>query len=47
MLAETKQPFVFPLRLTVGEGEEVAVDLPLEEAQEAQLQELLGRVCTG
>lgn len=46
VLAETKQPFAFPLRLAVGDGDEVAVDLPVDEAQAAQLQELLGRVCT-
>jgi hypothetical protein len=47
LLAETKQPFVFPLRLTVGDGDEVTVDLPLDDAQEGLLQELLGRVCIG
>ena len=47
VLAETKQPFAFPLRLTVGDGDEVTVDLPLDDAQETLLQELLGRVCTG
>ncbi|OMQ14183.1 hypothetical protein A7K94_0218430 [Modestobacter sp. VKM Ac-2676] len=45
VLAETKQPFVFPLLVQVGDGEAVAVDLPLSGAQRAQLQELLGRVC--
>ncbi|MCZ2823457.1 MULTISPECIES: hypothetical protein [unclassified Modestobacter] len=47
VLAETRQPFAFPLRLAVGDGEEVAADLPLDEAQEGLLQELLGRVCIG
>src|SRR4051812_35863379 len=28
-LAETKQPFVFPLRVTVGDGEDAVLDLPL------------------
>lgn len=44
-LAETKQPFVFPLLVTVGDGADVAVDLPLDEAQKVLLQEFLGRVC--
>ncbi|MCW2575529.1 MAG: uncharacterized protein JWR66_1559 [Modestobacter sp.] len=44
-LAETKKPFVFPLAVTVGDGDEVPVDLPLDEAQRAQLQDLLDRVC--
>ncbi|MCZ2838266.1 hypothetical protein [Modestobacter sp. VKM Ac-2985] len=47
VLAETEQPFVLPLRLAVGDGEDVVVDLPLDIGQAAQLQELLGRVCTG
>ncbi|TWH74540.1 hypothetical protein JD78_03081 [Modestobacter roseus] len=45
VLAETKQPFVFPLRVQIGAAEEVAVDLPLDDGQRRQLQELLGRVC--
>src|SRR4051812_9150414 len=44
-LAETKQPFVFPMHVTVGDGAEVVVDLPLDDAQRVQLQEFLGRVC--
>ena len=46
-LAETKKPFVFPLAVTVGEDDSVPVDLPLDDAQKAQLEEFLGRVCTG
>ncbi|WP_138731640.1 hypothetical protein [Modestobacter excelsi] len=46
-LAETKKPFVFPLAVTVGDGGSVPVDLPLDDAQKAQLEEFLGRVCTG
>jgi hypothetical protein len=46
-LAETKKPFVFPLAVTVGDGDSVPVDLPLDDAQKAQLEEFLGRVCTG
>ncbi|MBB3677866.1 hypothetical protein [Modestobacter versicolor] len=45
-LAETKKPFVFPLAVTVGDGESVPVDLPLDDAQEGRLQDLLDRVCT-
>jgi hypothetical protein len=46
-LAETKKPFVFPLAVTVGDEDGVPVDLPLDDAQKAQLEEFLGRVCTG
>jgi hypothetical protein len=46
-LAETKKPFVFPLAVTVGDGDSVPVDLPLDDAQKAQLQAFLDRVCTG
>jgi len=45
-LAEVKQPFVFPLIVTVGDdGDGVGVDLPLDDAQEVALQGFLGRVC--
>ena len=44
-LAETKKPFVFPLVVTVGEGADVPVDLPLEAGQQALLEEFLGRAC--
>ncbi len=44
-LAETKQPFVFPLRVTVGDGEDAVVDLPLDDGQRAQLQEFLTSAC--
>jgi hypothetical protein len=46
-LAETKKPYVFPLAVTVGDGDGVPVPLPLDDAQKAQLQGLLDRVCTG
>ena len=46
-LAETKKPFAFPLAVTVGDGESVPVDLPIDDAQKLQLEEFLGRVCTG
>ncbi|GAB4080767.1 hypothetical protein GCM10028783_17150 [Modestobacter muralis] len=44
-LAETKQPFLFPLLVSVAEGTPVAVTLPLDDAQRGLLQDLLGRVC--
>ena len=44
-LAETKQPFVFPLVVAVGEGTPVPVPLPLEDGQRRLLQDLLTRVC--
>jgi hypothetical protein len=44
-LAETKQPFLFPMIVTVGDGDDVAVPLPLDDAQRVALQEFLGRVC--
>ena len=45
VLAETKQPFVFPLSVAVGDAEPVAVPLPVDAAQEALLWDLLDRVC--
>lgn len=45
VLAETKQPFVFPLSVAVGNAEPVAVPLPVDAAQQALLWELLDRVC--
>ncbi len=45
VLAETKQPFVFPLSVVVGDAEPVAVPLPVDEAQQALLWDLLDRVC--
>jgi hypothetical protein len=44
-LAETKQPFLFPMIVTVGDGEDVPVPLPLDDAQRVQLQEFLSVVC--
>jgi len=44
-LAETKQPFHFPMLVTVGAGETVPVPLPLDDGQRTVLQDLLGRVC--
>jgi hypothetical protein len=45
VLADTKQPFVFPLWVAVGEAEPVPVPLPVDEAQKVVLQQLLERVC--
>jgi hypothetical protein len=44
-LAETKQPFLFPLRVAVGGRPDVPVHLPLDDAQRTRLQDLLGRGC--
>ena len=46
-LAETKQPFVLPLLVAVGEGAPVPVPLPLDDGQRRLLQDLLTRVCQG
>jgi hypothetical protein len=45
VLAETKQPFLFPLAVAVGEAEPVSVPLPVDEAQQRLLQDLVDRVC--
>ncbi len=45
VLAETKKPFVFPLGLTVGNGDEVVDNLPLDQAARDQLTALVQRVC--
>ena len=46
VLAETKKPYVFPVVVTVGQGEEVPVDLPLDAAARDLLAALVDRVCT-
>lgn len=46
VLAETKQPFVFPLAVRFGDAEEVVVDLPVTPAVEGRLAALVDRVCT-
>jgi hypothetical protein len=46
-LAETKQPFIFPLLMAVGEDAPVPVLLPLDDGQRRLLQDLLTRVCQG
>ena len=45
VLAETKQPFLFPLSVAVGEAEPVAVPLPVDAAQQQLFWDLLDRVC--
>jgi hypothetical protein len=45
VLADTKQPFLFPLWIEVGGAEAVPVPLPVDAAQQVLLQELLARVC--
>jgi hypothetical protein len=45
VLAETKKPYVFPLAVTVGDDDEVPVDLPLDQAARDQLAALVQRVC--
>jgi hypothetical protein len=45
VLAETKKPFVFPLSLAVVGADPVPVDLPVDESQKAELQQLVDRVC--
>ncbi|MGR6966294.1 hypothetical protein ACU610_17680 [Geodermatophilus sp. URMC 61] len=45
VLAETKQPFMFPLSVALGEAEPVPVPLPVDEAQQGVLWELVRRVC--
>jgi hypothetical protein len=46
VLAEVKQPFVFPLSVVVGKGgEPVPVDLPVDDTHRAALRALVDRVC--
>jgi hypothetical protein len=46
VLAEIKQPYVFPLLVLVGDGAEVPVDLPLDRVARNRLAALVYRVCT-
>jgi hypothetical protein len=46
VLSETKKPYVFPLAVTVADGDEVPVDLPLDQAAKDLLAALVQRVCT-
>jgi hypothetical protein len=45
VLSETKKPYVFPLAVRVGDGDEVPVDLPLEQSARDVLAALVQRVC--
>jgi hypothetical protein len=45
VLAETKQPFLFPLTVEVGDGEPVTTDLPVTDDLRTQLQALVQRTC--
>jgi hypothetical protein len=45
VLAETKQPFLFPLAVQVADADEVAVSLPVTDETRARLQDLVQRVC--
>src|SRR4051794_14888954 len=45
VLAETKQPFLFPMTVQVGEAEPVDVELPVPDDLRSQLQALVQRVC--
>jgi hypothetical protein len=45
VLSETKKPYVFPLSVTVGDGEPVPVNLPLDRATRDLLAALVQRVC--
>jgi hypothetical protein len=45
VLSETKKPYVFPLAVTVGDGREVPVDLPVDQAAKDLLATLVQRVC--
>ena len=44
-LAETKKPYVFPLQVTVGAGEPVILDLPVDDELRSRLEGLVDRVC--
>jgi hypothetical protein len=45
VLAETKQPYLFVLGVDVGDEEEVPVDLPIDQGDEAALAAMVQRVC--
>jgi hypothetical protein len=45
VLAETKQPFVFPLTVVMGDANPVTVDLPIPDDVREQLHALVQRVC--
>jgi hypothetical protein len=45
VLAETKQPFLFPMTVQVGDREPVDVELPVPDDLRKRLQALVQRVC--
>ena len=45
VLAETKQPFRFPVGIEVAGDDEVVVDLPVTAEVRTQLQDMVDRVC--
>jgi hypothetical protein len=45
VLAETKQPYLFVLGVSVGDEHEVPVDLPLDRTDEDALAAMVDRVC--
>jgi hypothetical protein len=45
VLAETKKPYVFPLVVRVGDGDDVPVDLPLDQTRKDRMAALVDRVC--
>jgi hypothetical protein len=46
VLAETKQPFLFPMTVQLGDEEPATVDLPIPDDVRADLQALVQRVCS-
>ncbi|RZU33420.1 hypothetical protein [Blastococcus saxobsidens] len=47
VLTETKQPYVFPLEVAIGDASPVVVDLPVDDALRVALGDLVRRVCGG
>ena len=45
VLAETKQPYLFPVTVRAGDAEPVTIDLPIPDDVRSQLQALVQRVC--
>lgn len=44
-LGETKQPYVYPIRIAIGDEFESAYDLPVTKSQQEQLFDFLVRAC--
>jgi hypothetical protein len=45
VLAETKQPFLFPMTVQLGDEEPATLDLPIPDDVRSDLQALVQRVC--